>query len=510
MSNVTRESDSYEQHVHFTRGASYLIIQTMGISAVSIVSFVILARLITPKEMGIWAVLSLVNATCQAFVTLFPQAVTKYVAENIRDKSGMATPIFYQAFRTTFIMYLPVIAIIYFGATFLASHLLGSVSYAPLFQILAPDAFFFAGALPTVTAVLLGLKMFRETATVGLVINGFLRQGLIISLVVITKSLIGLTLGWLISDVATTIVYLALVIRILGAPRFDFPLSKLVHYSIPLELGGITSYAQSWFDRALLIFFVPLAMLGVYNAALVAYLALNGASYSITNMLLPAFSSIAARRGSVREAVRLAVRYSSLTLTPLAFCLFALAKPALALFVGPLYVGGSLPLMIFCAALAITAFTTPLAPLLMALEETKVIAAITAGVVLLGLAVSYLLLPPFGILGAATGRALTIISGDMLMLLILRRKMTLQLDLPLVSKTLVAGVTMSAVLSAVQLLYYSKFMLPIYVLIGGIVYLVMLRLLKTINKADIDLLQRVLGKRLSPIGKIAGRIMSSS
>ena len=79
---MSHESESADQRVQLTRGASYLMVQNLGSSAVAVVAFAVLARLISTKEMGILAILQFVNATCVTFGTWFPSSVTKFVAEN--------------------------------------------------------------------------------------------------------------------------------------------------------------------------------------------------------------------------------------------------------------------------------------------------------------------------------------------------------------------------------------------------------------------------------------------
>ena len=75
---------------------------SLGSNAVTIVSFAILARLISTKEMGIYAILVLISATCQTFATLsLDQAVTQAVAENFsRGTVSAAAGAFHQALRT--------------------------------------------------------------------------------------------------------------------------------------------------------------------------------------------------------------------------------------------------------------------------------------------------------------------------------------------------------------------------------------------------------------------------
>jgi O-antigen/teichoic acid export membrane protein len=477
------------------------MIQSLGLNAVIIVSFLVLARLLSTSEMGIWAILLLVVAACQTFATWFAPAVTKYVAENRSEKPRVAAAAFYQALRVTSVMYLPIVIGIYLGSNFIASRILGDVSYAVLFQILAIDIFFSAGVLPIVTAGLLGLQMFRETAIIGLVVQGFVRQSLIIALILLMRNITGLVIGGLVGDGTTAVIYTLLALRVLGTPKFDFPLTKLIGYSLPLELSQIASFAQTWFDRVLLVAFVPLSILGIYNVALTAFGVLTGVSNSIGNMLFPAYSSIPNRTGIQRgmsDAIYLALRYTSLILAPLALGLLATAKPALTLLVGESYVGGYLPLSILCGAFALVSFATALSPVLLALGETKLFALVTGITVPVGLAVAWTLLPVWGILAAATSRAVVMVLFALLMIIMIRRKITLRIDLHAIAKPLFAGVVMMLVVIAVQLVSYSKFLLPLYVFVGIVTYLIMLRALRAVDLNDMNLLRRFLG-RLSPL-----------
>jgi O-antigen/teichoic acid export membrane protein len=456
--------------------------------------------------MGIWAILQLIIATCSTFATWFPQAVTKFVAENVSKASkATAAAAFYQALRANVVIYVPVIVGVFYGASFLASHLFRDVSYAPLLQIAAFDIFLSAAAIPLVMAALLGLGMFRQIAVVGLVIGGVFKQAMIILLIILLRSFVGLVIGWVVSDAATLLVYLYFAVRALGAPRFDFPLAKLVSYYFPLELAQIVQYAQTWFDRAILVVYVSLATLGIYNAAIVAFGVLTSVAGAMSNMLFPAYSSIqdvTERRESMRGATGLATRYATLILTPLGFGLLATAKPAITLLVGEAYVGGHLPLVIFSSAFAVTAFATALGPVFLALNETKSFAAIVGVATAIGLAAAYILLPIWGIEGAAAARALTIILTTIFTIHVLKSRIGLQLDLKMIAKTMLSGTTMAAALFLVQLTRYNKFLLPLYVLVGGMVYIMMLRLLKVVHSSDLELLNDFAGKRLSLFARI--------
>jgi O-antigen/teichoic acid export membrane protein len=227
-------------------------------------------------------------------------------------------------------------------------------------------------------------------------------------------------------------------------------------------------------------------------------------------MLFPAFASIRGKldnRRNLREAIRLATRYACFTIIPLDLLLLATAKPSITLLVGNAYVSGAAPLAIFCAADAITVFATAVAPSLLALEETVTVGATTSLAVVVGIIIEYALMPHWGIIAASAGRAVIIILIAALQTLILRRKTPLQLDLRTVTRTLIAGGVMAVLVAVVQLIYYSKFLLPLYGLVGLVTYVVMLRLLRVVDRADVDLIRSVLGGRLSIVTRFLGWVL---
>ena len=496
---MTVQTPAPTSAVHVARGTSYFIIQNLTTIVAQIVSFAILARLITPKEMGLLAVFTLVSGACLVIGTIsLQQAATKFVAENLsRSRRSAAASVFYQATRTTLLLSALLGATVFLSSTALSIRLLGAGSYTTYFQVLAVDIVLNSGLIPVLSSTVLGLQKFKEAAGVG-IFGTLMRQSLIILFILLLQSFLGLVVAWVVSDLAVASVYIAYLLKYFGPPRFDFPLMKLIDYSWPLAASNGVSFVYSSFDYVVLLFLAPLATLGVYNATLLAFSALGGISNAIGTTLFPAYSAMqdGKQRGGSSDAVRLASRYVYLIVIPLALGLSATAKPALTLFVGQAYVAGSDPLMILSGTLAITAIGIALSPMLLALAETRVASAITTGSVILSLTTAILLVPPWGMLGASVARGLGMIATTTLTILFLRRKLRLNLDLVTMFKILVAGLIMAAVVVAVQIPLYSARLLPLYIVIGGVVYLTALRVLKAVKQDDIDLLGKYFGHKL--------------
>jgi O-antigen/teichoic acid export membrane protein len=193
----------------------------------------------------------------------------------------------------------------------------------------------------------------------------------------------------------------------------------------------------------------------------------------------------------------------------LTFGLLAVAKPALTVFVGEAYVGGTLPLMILFLAFGLTAFSVGVTPMLVAISGTRMSMVATAASVLVGLASAYFLLPIWGIVGTSVARGLAMVASAGFVLLVLDRRKAMGLDVEAIWKSLVAGIVMSVVLFGAQMILYSRLLLPVYVVLGGITYLAVLRLLKTVRKDDLDLVSRYLGSRLGFARKLLAMMVVS-
>ena len=504
---VQASSDSTA--VVVSRGASYLTIQAVVTSAAQVLSFAILARIITPTEVGILAILTLVTALSQSINgAAFQQAAMKYVGEYADANRDLAAGVFFQTLRVSLVISIPFAVFIFLGSGLLAKMLLGTVSQAGLFQILSVDLLMNAGALQVATGTVLGAKCFKVAATIGAA-GAILRQILIILLILFLKNFVGLVYGWVLSDLAMFAGFGLYAVRTLGLTTKLFELRKLMSFSWPLSVGNIISFAYGWFDRAILIVFVPLASLGVYTAALYALGVIGSVSVAFTNTLLPVYSSISAGRGleGSRQATRLGSRYVSLVMVPLAFGLFATAKPALTLFVGNTYAAGALPLMILSLASALTTLSAVLSPMLTALAKTRAIMCITIGSVALGVCSAYALLPFMGIVGASVARDVAMVVSLCLTIYVLKRAQALSIDFDMAWKSTLAGAVMGAVLVAAQTVVYSKILLPAYVVLGAIIYLVLLRVLRAVGTRDIQLIQEYLGARLGFLAAVLGAIV---
>jgi O-antigen/teichoic acid export membrane protein len=180
---------------------------------------------------------------------------------------------------------------------------------------------------------------------------------------------------------------------------------------------------------------------------------------------------------------------------PFAFALLATARPALTLLVGVSYQSGVVPLAVLALGSIASIVGMSLSPVLIVLNETMLAALTSILPIPLSVAVEFISIPVLGILGASIARALSMLLSFLLTWSFLRRKITVKLDSKAIVKSVVAGGGMALVMEALQLFYYSRFLLPAYLAVGLLAYLLGMRALKAISTADINLLRGILGPR---------------
>ena len=496
--------------VRIVRGASFLVFDTSFSALIGLVAFAFVSRLITRTEMGVMAVLLMVSSTCQLLSTLgLPSASTRYIAEfMVRGDSKTASAIASQTLSVNFIVASALATLCFGFSGILSSFLLGTAHYGLLFQALTFNIIF-ASLLPGLTGVLLGLKKLRELAVFG-VASFSLQQALVIVLLASNIGLLGVVVGWGVANMFNCIVFLWSIVRSLNLSMADrFGLRKLLVYSWPLYPVAFVSLLDNWFDRVLLLGY-SLSELGVYNVAFKAFGYLYAIPIAISDAFFPHFSELKSREGFEKLSATFTStsRYLAIFATPLALGLASLAEPVVSIFAGRGYVSSGQPLMILCVAAAVSVFGLMLGKILLVLDETRTYSLIVLSTVIAGLALGKLLVPLLGPVGAAVARSASMLLAVTFMQVATSRKIRIRMDREALWKSWVAGIVMSAVLIMAQHISKSALLMPFYVAVGGLVYILMLRATNAIVERDLEFLRRFLGLRIgTPISSLLRAVL---
>ena len=494
------------------RGSAYLAIQGVATTLIGAVALAFMARILTQTEMGITVAITLVLGVSQILSDLgFSSGLSKHIAEyrgrNVDYKVILFSGIVVKASLASFIGLLCVAT-----APQLSKLLLKSDVHTILFQLVGIDITLVCINVTT-RSFLLGLNKIPQMATLNMS-TALVRYSSTIALLLLGYGLPGLIAGWIIGESAYAIPSIIITFK---GKRFKMHsvqkttsyLKTLARFSWPLFLTNIVVFLYNWFDRAVLLAYLPLTEVAVYNVAFMAFGVISIVPIALSTTLFPYYTEQYGRNRheNIAIGVHAASRYIALLFTPLTLGLAITANPTITLFAGPTYASGDVILFILSLFAAISSLGAALGGLLLVYNMTRRILVINIVSVGVSLPMSLVLLPFLGVTGIAIVRGVAMILAFILTVLALRRRTLIEFDKAAIWKSWVAATTMFVAVGLVEQVHMSCYLLPLLILVGGTVYVIALRLLKAVNENDIELVRKLLGNRAILITKILQKIL---
>jgi O-antigen/teichoic acid export membrane protein len=495
------------------RGSAYLVTQSLITMLIGTVGFAFVARILTQAEMGVSVVLTLILGFALLVSDLgFSSGLTKYVAE-YRGKGTDYTRMSFAGILAKALIAGSTAVICGVMAPILSEGLLKSTQYTFIFRLFSIDILF-ACINTTMTSLLIGMDRIKEVAILSTA-SAFARYALIVSLLLFGFGLTGFVTGGIIGDSIYLVSSISLMIKTrsveLCSIRETIPyLKKLAKFSWPLFTTNIVTFLYNWFDRALLLAYTPLAEVAVYSVAYTAFTALYAIPTALATTLFPYFATQYGKNQheNIAAGVRTSTRYIALLYVPLALGLTITSNAAITFFAGQAYERGDTVLAALSIFGGISGIGAALGPLLLVFEMTPVVLLINVCSVGVSSALSFLLLPSLGINGIAIVRGVSMIVSLALTVFFLRKRLPIQLDKEATWKSWSAAIVMLVAVGLFERSYSDESLLLLYVLIGGVVYVASLRILKAVNKDDIQLIRSLIGPRAAFIVKIIERILT--
>jgi len=482
-------------------GSIHLTLQRVFSTLISVFGVAFLARAITREEMGILSAITLISSFIQLTSSFgLTQSIAKYVSELKGRGEDISTH-----FVSALLFKIPV-ALLACSALFLFSEdissiLFGSPLHHELVKLAALDAFALSLS-PILRSVLLGSGYIKKLAVYG-ISSSAARWIAIVFLIWSGYGFYGAVVGWIIGDLTTLILFATASIKLVTFKENLLSKSvnlipSLLRFSWPLFTASIVSFLYTWYDRALVLAFLPLTDLGVYDVSYKAFSVLASISTAFGSSLFPYYGMAYGRKDhkAISGGIKRASGYIMMIIFPLTLGLLSTARPAITLFAGEMYEPGWTVLAIL-SIFGLTYGVSPaLGSLLLIYEKTKTMMLLS----FISVASSLALLPLLWILGLnglAVMRGTSLVVTFLLTVYFLSKTVKVEIDKQKFTKVLASSAVMAVVVLAVQYIYYNKFFFPIYVLIGAAVYLTGIRVFKILREADIQLLREMFGERIT-------------
>lgn len=512
---------------HVARGATFVFIQGFLNAALGVLYVWFLLHteeitgqvLFTQSDFGLYTMLSFILTLTSTVGILALRAasvryIARYLAEGKKDEArAVVTRVLQVSVVTSSIMMVTLFVLAGILSEIFNSSIL-------IFQFLPLSSAFQIFYFQT-QAFLQGLQKLREYAILGIFFT-VAQYSVAILLVYMGLGVFGIVISWIFALTASFLIALLVTFRYLGFSTRMHKLKPLLMFSFPLYISALLTLVVGWIDQIFVFPFLGIAALGVYSLAVRAAVVPNLVSVAIITSLFPKLSELRSTSGvsSLRDAFKTSTRYAAFLGFPVSLMIAILAYPIIVLFAGVNFLGAVVPLAVMCIAALPTILGSAILPTLYTLNKTKIAALITASSIFLEAIFAYISLAYLatGLTGVAFSRLLATFTAFILGAYVLWRSLKIEFDKEAIWKSAAASTIMVLSLFALELLraiiepasYQFLILrirqLPIYAVVGVIVYLFALIALKAIKKRDIELFQEYLPMRLRWIADLFTKI----
>lgn len=232
--------------------------------------------------------------------------------------------------------------------------------------------------------------------------------------------LVGLSLSWIaFSYVASALVILIFSILILNKKVFNFldktkPIfytKELLNYSLPLLFSGILVFVITWTDTFMLGYFKTVSDVGIYNAAHPTALLMFILPTAFISLFLPVITELYSQNkmNEVKYLFKRVSKWIFFVNFPIFLIIAFFSKQIIGTIFGQDYVSGAIALSVLAFGYLIFSFSYTCQNILSMAKKTRIILFITILFASLNIMLNYILIPIYGINGAAIATSVSFI-----------------------------------------------------------------------------------------------------
>jgi O-antigen/teichoic acid export membrane protein len=415
ISSSIMESNSSLRLNKLVSGIGRGLLGAVGGRALGLAGDVFAARILGPSVFGLYAIGWMVIRFFGMIGSLgMEKGVVRFGSRSMENSPEAQKGLFLQAFVLSAASGILLGLLLYGGAPWLANNLYRNPDLLPIFR-------WFAFAFPPLVFLPVVAAATRSTQEVGYsVLIQDIGQPLL-GLAMMTVSYIlnfGLA-GVILSDIASLTLALAAGLVIVGrvfpvmirrkiTPQL--PGRALLLYSVPASLAGAFVVYIYWVDRLMIGYFRTPFENGIYQAASQVSMLFSVILMGVNLISSPLFANAHHRqdRQTLEETYRLSTKWGIYFSFPILAVLVFSAGDVLTFLYGSEYTSGALVLIILLAAQLINLLTGSVNPLLLMTGNQNFLFGLSGALLGLAIVLNAVLIPVYGLYGAALSTAVCI------------------------------------------------------------------------------------------------------
>ena len=269
-------------------------------------------------------------------------------------------------------------------------------------------------------------------------------------------------------------------------------INHLFKFAFPVILAGVASASVGYADTILLTYFKNLEEVGYYQVAIPISDAAGLFVGAMSIVLFPMVSELWAlkKKRTVTNGIHLTIKISLLVLIPVTAIVISSPEIIISILFTDKYLPAAAPLQILTVGIVFQSLTIILFFLLKGIGRPMVATKAVVIMAIMNLVTNVLLIPPFGILGAAIATAITSIVTFLITVTMTSRYIHLKLSYMPVVKIVFSGIIMALVIIGIKPLMPDNNIVKFSItsLMGIVLYISLVFVLGAIKKREIKIL----------------------
>ncbi len=419
-----------EQVRRFALDVGWVLVSSAVNLVIAFLLRIVLARWLGAFDLGLYTMVITVQEIAVLIAGLgISVALTKYIAEYRDDRDRLLQTTF-AAFINTIIFGLVGGAILYFLSGTVAS-IFNMPQLARLLEILA-IALPFLCLLQTSLGLLTGLRMMRNYAYL-IILRVCLMILAITTFVWLGFGVEGTVFGILLSAVGGCTFGLCLSRKYLRPifQGFFRNTKKLVLFGIQVFGANAVSLIANRADIIMIGYYLDAAKVGYYSIAVILSMFFDIIPQAIQKVSYPATTEYWSKKNhrSLQEMIDKSMKSSAWILLPLGLGVGFFTTEITTFIFGPEFIYAALPLVILLIARVIRGATIqPIGASFTGVGRPDVGLKIDALSTILNIGLNILLIPRFGIAGAAMATTISLLTGAVIFMILLPRILGVKID----------------------------------------------------------------------------------
>ena len=501
------------------KGASFVLIGTLIGRACGYGSRLIIARL----GVGDYGLVSLGFAALSVVAILslvgMQSGVVRYVSfYKGREDKGRIKGTIISALRITLPLSLILALILFWQANWLSIHFFHDATLTPILRVFSIGIPFLVLTSNFLSATI-GFQDMRYSVYTQYIFQEPLKLALIVILLALGFGVLGAAWGWVITLITTSfLAFYFLEKKVFPIFRTGVKAvsvdKELLSFSLPLLFASIAGLIMGWTDTLMLGYFSSSGDVGIYNAALPTAQVISAIPGAFVAIFFPVVSELYARNkiDDLRRTYTAVTKWMLSLIFPALLLVLLFPQQVIGILFGAEYIAGATALWILVLGFAVGAVLGPAGAILQTYGRTKTIMMTTYIGAAVNFLLNFLLIPIYGINGAAIATAVSLALLYMLKFLFARRVAKVQPFKLSYFKIIVAS------LIAVSIVYaITKYLIGVSIpsLIGMLfvflaLYFFLLLLFKSFEQEDLMIMRAIdqrLGTKSNWIRKIIQKFL---